>query len=199
MSRVAVALVLLLALGTGWARAANPEVNTNEVRRLLTLASLQLRDNSPSNALVLYRRVLGLDPGNKSAKYGISSVFIKLDRFKESIAILNSLLSQYPDDYVLINNAAWLLATAGDEKFRDTRRAVNLAREALLRQPNDYHVWSTLAEAHYQNRDYERALPAALEALRLAQGRQAGDESVKVYQEQVQRMNAAFLAFSLAE
>jgi hypothetical protein len=72
-----------------------------------------------------------------------------------------------------------------------------LARRAVVLEPNDFHIWSTLAEAYYVNRDYRRALRAAEEALRMARERNLDARQISTYEKQVEKCNAAVAAFSI--
>lgn len=191
-----IAFLALMALTFASAWAAD---NTGGTRETLAQGYAALAQGQPTNAVALFRRVLAADPGNRSAKYGISAAYIRMDKFRESIAILNALIEQYPDDFVLKNNAAWLFATVQDPTHRDPARALSLAREALLLAPQHYSVWSTLAEAHYSSGDYERALKCAQEALRLAQEARVPAAKATEYQEQIRRCERALEAFSILE
>jgi tetratricopeptide (TPR) repeat protein len=57
---------------------------------------------------------------------------------------------------------AWFLATAADPRFRDARRAVELAKSLVETEPDDGSHWLALGAAHYRMGD-DRAAVAALE------------------------------------
>lgn len=57
---------------------------------------------------------------------------------------------------------AWWLATWPDEKLRDPRRAIELAKEAIKVQSNNPGHWSNLGTAHYRAGNWPEAV-AALE------------------------------------
>ncbi len=195
--RIRFTLLFFFALLTG-SRAAQAAGATGEVARLLASGRAALQQGSASNALAVYRKALALDAGNRDAKYGVSMAYIAMERYQESLTILDALSRQYPEDYLLKNNEAWLLATAKDPNFRNPARAVNLAREALLIAPSDPHVWSTLAEAHYVAGSYDQALKAAVEMMRLAE-QQGGPNGPNAYREQFMRISDAAKAFMLME
>ena len=65
--------------------------------------------------------------------------------------------------------------------------------------PVDYHVWSTLAEAYYMSTQYDKALRAASEAMRLAQQRGASAADVGEYRAQVDKCTKAAAAMSIIE
>lgn len=85
-----------------------------------------------------------------------------------------------PENPHVLNNLAWLYATAEDPRFRNPARALDLAKAAagLLEEP---HILDTLAECYFVNGQYAKALETAKYALRLAR------ENRTYYQEQVEK------------
>lgn len=68
------------------------------------------------------------------------------------------------------NNLAWFLATCPDEKLRDPKRAVALAKEAVEAAPKSWLYWNTLGVAHYRAGDAKAAVAALEKAMELNQG-----------------------------
>jgi len=89
-----------------------------------------------------------------------------------------------PENPHVLNNLAWLYATAEDPRFRNPARALDLAKAAagLLEEP---HILDTLAECYYVNGQYAKALETARRALQLAR------ENRTYYQEQVEKFRKA--------
>jgi Zn-dependent protease with chaperone function len=89
-----------------------------------------------------------------------------------------------PENPHVLNNLAWLYATAEDPRFRNPARALDLAKAAagLLEEP---HILDTLAECYYANGQYAKALETARRALRLTR------ENRAYYQEQVEKFRKA--------
>jgi Zn-dependent protease with chaperone function len=89
-----------------------------------------------------------------------------------------------PENPHVLNNLAWLYATAEDPRFRNPARALDLAKAAagLLEEP---HILDTLAECYYVNGQYAKALETARRALRLAR------ENRTYYQGQVEKFRKA--------
>jgi Flp pilus assembly protein TadD len=56
-----------------------------------------------------------------------------------------------------MNNLAWLLSTASDEQFRDSRRAVELADKAVELAPENPDYLGTLGVARYRTGDLKQA------------------------------------------
>lgn len=158
-----------------------------------------LERERPFEAAGLLRSVIRREPDNAVARAATATALIQARRHREARDLLEAMMEKRPDDFALRNNLAWLLATSGEAGVRDPARATELARDALLAMPGDYHIWSTLAEAHYAAGDYNRAVRAALEALRLAAARGAPPAQAATYQQQADRSRRALEAFSLFE
>lgn len=198
MSRILLGLLLCAALARGAVEEVPPDA-ARAVDVTLRLADVDLRSGRFSAALSNFRAALAAEPGNATAGRGISLTLIQQGRAPESLQVLEALLAQHPDDYSLMNNAAWLYATSTNRADRRPERAVALARDALLRAPQDHHVWSTLAEAHYAQGDFPRAVRAAREALNLASRPQVSFPDIGLYREQLDRAQRAEQAFSLVD
>ncbi len=72
-----------------------------------------------------------------------------------------------PDNPEILNNLAWLYATAEDRKFRKPREALMLAMKAASIRPESY-ILDTLAECFFINGYVERAIETEREALQRA-------------------------------
>ncbi len=198
MKRTLLGLMLFGLLARGEVDVLSPAAD-RPVNVTLRLADEELRSGRFSAALSTFRAALVAEPGNATAGRGISLTLIQQGRTPESLRVLEALLVQHPDDYSLMNNAAWLYATATNRAERRPERAVALAREALLRAPQDHHVWSTLAEAHYAGGDFARSVRAAREALNLATRPEVSLPDLALYRDQLDRALRAEQAFSLVD
>lgn len=159
----------------------------------------QMRMGRLETAIATFNGVLRQDPTNRNARFGIGTVRIQQERYKDALDVLEPMVAEYPQDYFLRNNIAWLYATAKDTSIRDGRKAVKYAQEALLLQPRDYHVWSTLSEGYYVAGQYDRALKAAQEAQNLAQESGGTQENIEEYRRQVEKNTKAVQAMSVIE
>ena len=75
-------------------------------------------------------------------------------------------LTYNPDNPHVLNNLAWFYATCDDLSYRNSTRALLLAKKAekLIKAP---HILDTLAESYFVNGMYEEAIAAELRALEL--------------------------------
>jgi len=170
-----------------------------QVEQVLELAFKAQEQGKPEIAIELFRKALVSDPPNRRGRFGLSTALIQTDKFKEALAILEGLVKESPKDYVLKNNIAWVYATARDLSMRNGPRAIHLAQEALLLNPIDCHVWSTLAEAYFISGRYDKALRNAQQALQLGQDTKADPLLIEQYQQQVERCRKAAESMSIME
>lgn len=174
-------------------------INNSVVKYWVGLAYHNLSRKHYRRALNAFERALMEAPDSKEARFGLSSLYIHLEEYEMAMSILQELKQDYPDDYSVNNNIAWLYATAKDPAVRDGQKAISYAREALVVAPGDYHVWNTLSEAYYVYGEYEKAMQAAQEARRIAGRRRIKSAEMQAYIRQYEKCRKAVQALSLIE
>ena len=165
----------------------------------LARAMVFLEQDRYLESLAVLRDIIRKQPDHAQARFIAANALIQLRRYDAARILFEQLLEKYPHHAGVLNNLAWLYATSTDPQKRDPARAIELARRAILLAPEDYHVWSTLAEAHYANGEYPRALRAAEEALKLGHDKSATPRQLLAYAEQVNKCRKAVLAFSIVD
>jgi tetratricopeptide (TPR) repeat protein len=68
------------------------------------------------------------------------------------------------------NELAWWLATCSDERDRDPRRAIQLAKKAIAKERDNRAFWNTLGVAHYRDGDLGQAIRSLEVSMRLSKG-----------------------------
>ena len=102
--------------------------------------------------------------------YGLlGDMHYRRQNFAEVQKAYEKSLALMPDQPLVLNNLAWLLATSPDERLRNPVRALALARLAARLDESAY-ILDTLAECYFLNEDYERAVEAGRRALARAEG-----------------------------
>jgi tetratricopeptide (TPR) repeat protein len=172
----------------------NQQTEQERIDFLLQVAGAYYAEKEYASAIGAYERVLEIDPTHQQARYVIGHVYINAKEYAKAEEILSQLVDDYPEDFTLLNNLAWLYATAEDPAFRSGPKAVELAQKAMVLAPGDHHVWSTLAEAHYISGDYEKAYRAINNMAKLAAryGKDMTKESVDDYNEQIRKCKRAW-------
>ncbi len=195
-------IMLMLWLGAVPPRGVADETaqrRAEQIQRALRAGNTALIEDELDRARRFFEAVLRAEPQNREARFAMSTLHIKAGDYPSAIDLLEELAEEFPRDYAVLNNLAWLYATAEETRFRDGDRAVALAQEALLSAPNDYHVWSTLARGHFVAGNYDRSLRAARQALQLSQRQGADVQRVQEYREQVNRSQRAARALSITD
>jgi tetratricopeptide (TPR) repeat protein len=68
------------------------------------------------------------------------------------------------------SDLAWLLATCPDTKFRNARKAVELAKKAIVLAPKEGNHWNRLGAAHYCAGEWKPAIAALEKSMELRNG-----------------------------
>jgi tetratricopeptide (TPR) repeat protein len=68
------------------------------------------------------------------------------------------------DDHTALNNLAWILSTNERGEFRNGQEAVKFAKEAVLKNKNEYNL-ATLAAAYAELNNFEKAIELQNEAI----------------------------------
>jgi tetratricopeptide (TPR) repeat protein len=180
---------------------SNTRSNMERINFLLDLAEAYIEEEDYTSAVNAYERILRIDPQEAKALYILSYVYISDKQYEKAKDLFFKLLKENPDDYQILNNLAWLYATAEDPAYRNGKKAVRYAREALAIAPNDYHVWSTLAEAHYVSGNYKKAYTAAKQMAEMATryARNLTEKEVDSYNEQLRKCKRALDAAKFLE
>ena len=171
----------------------------DEISQLVYKAYKRIDYGNMREAIRMFNDVLARDPVNKRARFGLGTAYIQLQQYKDALAVLEPMVKEFPEDYFLKNNIAWLYATAKDFSIRNGAKAVQFAQDALLIAPGDFHLWSTLSEGYYISGKYDKALRAAEVALKLSFDSATGAASVEEYRRQVEKNRKAAQAMSVLE
>jgi tetratricopeptide (TPR) repeat protein len=202
-------LLVCIVLASFGAQAQEELPSTNTTRSSLQVSSersQQMRieflfetaqaytkeQNTPA-AIDAYEQILLLDTDNKEAAYHLSLICIQTKDYQRAELLLLELIKNYPEDFTLMNNLAWIYATAEDPGMRNGEKAIQYAQTAMVIAPRDYHIWSTLSEAYYSSGDYEKALRAIKHMAVLASryGKDLTEGSVASYNEQITKCQRA--------
>ena len=127
-----------------------------------------------------------VNDGQVSAEfYGmLGDLYFGRASFAQAASAYHSALEMEPDNAIVLNNYAWLLATCADPAFRNAEQALVLARRAAAIEQSP-HIMDTLAESLYLNGHIDDAIRAATSARSLAKTNRA------YYNGQLEKFQAA--------
>jgi eukaryotic-like serine/threonine-protein kinase len=115
-------------------------------------------------SIAAFRRVIVLDPQYPSAHQKLSGLLSMKGQLDEAIAVCRASPPEWSDKGErlarLLNDRAWQLSTQADRQGRDPSYAVNLASEAVTRQPANGAYWETLGVARYRAGQWKEAVEA---------------------------------------
>lgn len=215
MKRAAWLLLTWMGVSAGWTQEPPPalayefggepelpsiaDLHMDPETEALLRAERLLNQGQRVEALTELRAILKRDVHHVSALSLVAATLSEMGRQREAIQLFEKLAAEHARDFVVLNNLAWLQATATESVLRNPERAVHLARQALLLAPVNYSVWSTMAEAYYRNGQYVKAHRAAQQAMQLAQEQKADGPRLITYAEQVNKCREAMEAFTLLD
>jgi Zn-dependent protease with chaperone function len=110
---------------------------------------------------------LAKDPNNRELLENLAGVYHEMGKLNEAIKTYEQVISLDPSRARALNNLAWILVTAPDERLRDRERALTLAKKAVDMNRSPY-ILDTLAEVYYANGLDEEAIKTIKEAISLA-------------------------------
>jgi tetratricopeptide (TPR) repeat protein len=121
------------------------------------------------DAISHFRRALLLAPGMAEARYYLGQALVMTGQPQEGLAEWREGLARDPANLQLLNDTAWLLATARDASIRNGAEALTLAQRAVQltasRQPE---LLATLAAAYAETGQFAQAIEAEQRAADLA-------------------------------
>ena len=126
-------------------------------------------------AIACYRKSIELDPKYGRAHSGLGLALWKQGKLDEAIASYRKAIELDPEDAHAHNNLAWLLATCPEAKFRDAKRAVELAKRAVELNRQEGDNWKTLGVAHYRAGSWKDAVAGLEKSMELGKGGAAYD------------------------
>lgn len=114
-------------------------------------------------------KAIATDPNYLSARFNLANTLLQLRRVDEAVSELQKALVISPNNPEAQKNLAWVLATSADDRIRDGRKAVALARRAneLTRGQNPI-IGVTLAAAYAEAGRFSEAVIAAEAARQVA-------------------------------
>lgn len=170
------------------------EEHTKEKDRfeiLMKLGQVSQMQNRYGRALSAYQKALELRPDDPAARFSVATSLIQTGQHEEALRMMYKLIEDYPEDYRLKNNLAWLFATTEVMSLRNGKLAEKLAQEALFAAPYDMHVWSTLAEARFMLGDYKGAQRAVGQAIKLGVALKIPQQNLNSFVKQQQKVEMA--------
>jgi Tfp pilus assembly protein PilF len=133
------------------------------------LGSVLFQQGRIDEAIVQWQKAVAIQPRDAEAHRNLADAFRKQGKSKEAIAEYEEALNIAPNDPFVLNNLAWILATASDASIRDGARAIGLALQVVqtsgAKEPN---FLRTLAAARAEAGQFSESVATAEEAMAIA-------------------------------
>ena len=119
-------------------------------------------------------------PDNPLYHFTLGNIYYEEGNLKQAEIQFKKALALNPDDPEILNNLAWLYATADMKELRKPAEALKLSQRAAQISPKP-HILDTLGESYFINGRYEEAVRALEAAL------SAGTDNSVYYAEQLKK------------
>jgi tetratricopeptide (TPR) repeat protein len=120
-------------------------------------------------AIVHYRQTLQIDPRHTGARSGLGIALYQQGNPAQAVPLWRESLRAEPNQVLILNLAAWVLATSPDATVRNGAEAIELAERAVrLSGSQDPALLDTLAAAYAEAGRFPQAVQVARQALTLA-------------------------------
>ena len=122
------------------------------------------------SALKMLNAELEKQPESTDFLRTLADMELMFGHWGKAAKVYERILKLNPTDSGVLNNYAWLLATCPDDKLRDGKRALEMAVSACeITFYAEAHILSTLASAHAELGDFEKAREWARKAVELGE------------------------------
>jgi tetratricopeptide (TPR) repeat protein len=165
------------------------------VELLTQMAVLHLMDDNYTGAIDSFSKVLELEDEDVAtivaATKGRSDAYLSIGEHAKAIEDYERAIKLAPEDDTILNNFSWVLSTSPHDELRNGTRALELAEKAC--EVTDYeqpHILSTLAAAHAELGDFEKAREWSAKAIELGEKVAEAEEEPGPAAEQLVQLKA---------
>ncbi|HUR28264.1 MAG TPA: protein kinase [Planctomycetota bacterium] len=120
----------------------------------------------PKQAVAYFERAVASNRGQAQFQGGLYEALLATSTRQEWEQRMAEFSTTTTDDPEVLNNVAWALTTTTKEAMRDLPGAIRMARRSIALRESDAS-WNTLGVALYYDGDYENALEALRNSMRL--------------------------------
>jgi arylsulfatase A-like enzyme/Flp pilus assembly protein TadD len=157
------------------------EAGTTRADYFADLAGFTAEAGDVEEAERLIRQGLELQPCSVFSWVRLSNILKRAGEYRRQLAVLEQAVASCPDLADLKNDLAYALATTPLDDLRDGARALELAREAIAKWPENPSYLDTLACALAETGDRGEAQKAASRAITLLEARGFSEEVISEF------------------
>ena len=142
--------------------ATSPEI-------YLACSKLCMELGDTNSAIVNLEKAVKQNPNNIQIRYNLAQLYSQIKHWKKAAEMYNNIIQENVSYPPLLNNYAWLLATAPDKNVRNGNLALKLASQICeLTQWKNLPFIDTLAAAYAEMGDYSNSIALLEEYQNLA-------------------------------
>ncbi len=136
------------------------------------IAEMYLLQGEREKALAEWTKTIEREPASADAWFWRAEFRRRsLHQWEEALADYSQVIELDPKRADARDKLAWILLTCPNQTLRDPPRALTLAQEAVELEPDQGPYWNTLGVAHYRAGQWQKAIEALEESVRLYEGR----------------------------
>ena len=154
------------------------EHDQNNVQAAVYLADAEMRTGASQDAARWYRQALSAQPGSIRITLSLAFALIRDADHEAARTVIETTLSQHPQNPELVNTLARLLATSPSSTVRDGKRALAMAKP-LYEATHNLTVAQTYAMALAESGDFDEA--AAVQQATIAGYQRSGLPADRIF------------------
>ncbi len=144
------------------------KVAPNNAELLAQIGVLYQATKKPRAAIEKFNAALAQDKALFVGLRGRADAYLSIGKQAEAIADYDQALKIRPEEPGVLNNLAWVLATSPDDKIRDGKRAIELAKKGCeVTEYKEAHILSTLAASYAESGEWDKAIEWSKKAVEL--------------------------------
>jgi len=148
------------------------ELNPKHAKAYITRGIAHGSKGQFDRAISDFNAAIEIDPGGAGVYYNRGLAYRLKGQYDQAISDYTKAIEVNPENRSAYNSMAWILATCADERYRDGRKAVQLAKQALESNSNPFYM-DTLAAAYAEVGNFADAVQTQAQVVTLL--REKGD------------------------